>query len=226
MLAKILEREPDWDTLPTDTPPIVRALIQRCLQKDRRDRLRDIGEAWVVLNGALTGELSGLALGSYESRTPVATWRRVLPWGLAASLAVALVGMWTTTKPVAGPTMRFTVSIPEEQALKGPRWPVMDLSPDGKRMVFVGNNEAQEQQLYLRHLHQLEATPLANTDGAYCPFFSPDGEWIAFGQRGKLRRISILGGPATTICEAANLRGGSWGPLGTIVFSPDIRSGV
>ena len=100
------------------------------------------------------------------------------------------------------------------------------LSPDGKRMVFVGNNEAQEQQLYLRHLHQLEATPLANTDGAYCPFFSPDGEWIAFGQRGKLRKISILGGPATTICEAANLRGGSWGPLGTIVFSPDMRSGV
>ena len=107
MLAKILERDPDWDTLPTDTPPTVRALIQRCLQKDRRDRLRDIGEAWVVLNGALTGELSGLALGSYETRVPVATWRRVLPWGLAASLVVALVGMWATTQPANGRNRRF-----------------------------------------------------------------------------------------------------------------------
>jgi serine/threonine-protein kinase len=92
-------------------------------------------------------------------------------------------------------------------------------------VVFVGRSESSR-QLYLRHLDQSEALLLPNTDDAFCPFFSPDSEWIAFGQKGKLRKISVLGGPATTICDATDVRGGTWGADGTILFAPNPRSGI
>ncbi|MDO8631614.1 MAG: protein kinase, partial [Phycisphaerales bacterium] len=222
LIAKILEREPDWDALRDDTPPNVRMLLQRCMQKDRKQRLRDIGEAWVVLDGALAGDFSVVGLAPVRS---LPTWRRALPWLVCAILVTALAGLWLSTRPAKQAVMRFTVTIPESQALTAIPGMMMDVSPDGTRIVFVGRNESGR-QLYLRHIHQLDATPLANTDDSFCPFFSPDGEWIAFDQKGKLRKISVLGGPATTICEAADVRGGSWGVDGTIVFAPNRQSGI
>lgn len=224
LTAKILEREADWDALPSTTPANVRMLLQRCMQKDRKQRLRDIGEAWVVLDGALAGDFSVAGL------TPVRTlptWRRTLPWFACVILVAALAGLLLSTRSVKQPVMRFTLAIPESQALALPPVPPssMDVSPDGTRIVFAGRNESGR-QLYLRHIQQLDAAPLANTDDAFGPFFSPDGEWIAFGQKGKLRKISVLGGPATTICDAADVRGGSWGVDGTIVFAPSPRSGI
>jgi serine/threonine-protein kinase len=121
--------------------------------------------------------------------------------------------------------MRLTLSIPDSQALSGIPGMMMDISPDGTRVVFAGDS-ASGRQLYLRHLSQPEAVLLPNTDDGFCPFFSHDGEWIAFGQKGRLRKISVLGGPATTICEAADLRGGSWGADGAIVFAPNRNSGI
>ncbi len=222
LVARILEREPDWDALPETTPPNVRTLLQRCLQKDRKKRLRDIGEAWVVLDGALAGDFSVAGLAPVR---PLPAWRSALPWTLCAVLLAALGILWFWTRPAKQPVMRFTLTIPESQALAAARWPMVDISPDGTRIVFVGRNESGR-QLYLRHIQQLDATPLANTDDAFNPFFSPDGEWIAFAQKNKLRRISVLGGPATTICDAADLRGGSWGVDGTIVFAPNRNSGI
>jgi len=222
LVAKILEREPDWNALPETTPTNVRMLLQRSMQKDRKQRLRDIGEAWVVLDGALAGDFSVAGLVPVRS---LPTWRRAMPWFVCAILIAALGALWLSIRPVKQPAMRFTLTIPESQALRAPRWPMMDISPDGTRIVFVGDKDSGR-QLYLRLIHQLDATPLANTDDAYCPFFSPDGEWIAFAQKGKLRKISVLGGPATTICDAADLRGGSWGVDGTIVFAPNPRSGI
>ena len=227
LIAKILEREPDWDALPSTVPPIVRVLLQRCLQKDRKDRLRDIGEAWVVLNGVLSGEVSGIALAPYEPKSRIPAWRRILPWAMVAALVIALGGVWLTRRPAPRPVMRFTVSVPEDQALAASRWPMFDISADGTRMVYVGRGAgASGRQLYLRHIHQLDAVPLPNTGTAFGPFFSPDGEWIAFAQQGKLKKISILGGPATTICEAASLRGGTWNADDTIVFAPTRQSGI
>ena len=222
LVAKILEREPDWNALSDGTPPNVRMLLQRCMQKDRKQRLRDIGEAWVVLDGALAGDFSVAGLAPVRS---LPTWRRTLPWFVCAILVSALGALWVSTKPAKPAVMRFTLTIPESQALAALPTTTMDVSPDGTRIVFAGRNESGR-QLYLRLTDQLDATPLANTDDAFGPFFSPDGEWIAFGQKGKLRKISILGGPATTICDAADVRGGSWGADGTIVFAPNPRSGI
>jgi len=222
LVAKILEREPDWSALSDGTPSNVRMLLQRCMQKDRKQRLRDIGEAWVVLDGALAGDFSVAGIAPVRA---LPTWRRTVPWLVCAILVAALGALWFSTRPATQPVMRFTVTIPESQALNAIPGMMMDVSPDGTKIVFVGRNESGR-QLFLRSIHQLDATPLANTDDAFGPFFSPDGEWIAFAQKGKLRKISVLGGPATTICEAADLRGGSWGLDGTILFSPNPRSGI
>ncbi len=229
LIAKILEREPDWENLPPATPPVVRALIQRCLKKDRRERLRDIGEAWVVLNGALSGELSGLALTGYDSRPAASPARRLVPWVLAGVMtivsAASLDLYWRSARPADQPVMRLTFSIPEDETLAASRWPMFDISPDGTRVVYVGRG-ASDRQLFLRRTNQLDASPLPNTTGAHTPFFSPDSQWIAFYQQRKLKKVSVLGGPAVTICDAANMRGGSWSVNGTIVFAPEIHSGV
>ncbi len=230
-IGAILHKEPEWALLPLGTPPTVQLLLRRCLAKDRNKRLRDIGDARIELENALSDptssmlRLGGAALASAAASGRRAAWRRALPWFVCVILITALGALWLSTRPAKQAVMRFSLAIPESQALRASRWPMMDISQDGRRIVFVGDNDPGR-QLYFRHVHQLDATPLANTEDAFCPFFSPDGEWIAFGQKGKLRKVSVLGGPATTICEAADMRGGSWGVDGSIVFAPNPRSGI
>ncbi|HKQ50622.1 MAG TPA: protein kinase [Phycisphaerae bacterium] len=230
-IGALLHKEPEWALLPPSTPPTIQLLLRRCLAKDRNKRLRDIGDARIELENVLADPTSSmLRLGDAALSAAVASgrrraWRRGLPWALCTVLIAALGALWFTTRPKTPPVMRYSLAIPESQALAGSRWPMMDISPDGTKIVFVGRNESGR-RLYLRLLHQLEATPLANTEDAVSPFFSPDGEWIAFAQKGKLRRISVLGGPATTICDAVEFRGGSWCADGTIVFAPDRNSGI
>ncbi len=229
-LGAILHREPDWGLLPPGTPGRVREMLANCLAKDRRQRLHDIGDARLAIERAIADPNAWAlhpagAAGADRGRTPRALLRRALPWAVCAALAAALAWMWFWAPPARTSVMRLTMPIPESQALAAFPGTMMDISPDGTRVVFVGRTETGR-QLYLRHLDQPDATPIANTDDAFCPFFSPDGEWIAFGQKSKLRKISILGGPTTIICDAPDLRGGTWGTSGIIAFSPDPQSGI
>src|SRR5207237_26188 len=94
------------------------------------------------------------------------------------------------------------------------------LSPDGSTLAYAGQ-KGGARQIYIRHLGQLQAAPLAGTSGASSPFFSPDGQSLAFFADGKLKKISATGGAAVTLCDVATgHRGGSWGDDGTIVFAP------
>ncbi len=95
------------------------------------------------------------------------------------------------------------------------------LSPDGTVLAFVAQKAGGSFQLYVRRLGQLSAMPLSGTDGARDPFFSPDGQWIAFFANGKLQKISVTGGAPVTICDAPNDRGGTWAEDGTIIFAPN-----
>ena len=100
--------------------------------------------------------------------------------------------------------------------------PAVILSPNGEMLAFIARRSGGEaRQIYVRRLDQLQAAPLAGTDGALNPFFSPDGQWIAFFADGKLKKIPALGGGAVTICAVLNNRGGAWSEDGRIVFSPD-----
>ena len=85
----------------------------------------------------------------------------------------------------------------------------------------LSGSEGEARQIYIRRLDELRAAPLAGTDGALNPFFSPDSQWIAFFADGKLKKIPAIGGVAVTICSVLNNRGGAWGEDGRIVFSPD-----
>jgi serine/threonine-protein kinase len=148
-------------------------------------------------------------------------------WILAAVLAViAVIGWaiaWRATGPTDRPVMWLSVDLgPDARA---GRDFTAAISPDGTRLVFpIG--DAGASRLAVRLLGQPNATPLAGTEGGSNPFFSPDGEWVAFGAGGTLKKISIHGGPPTTLCDASSLRGGAWGEDGFIVAALSNSTGL
>ncbi|MHC4427278.1 MAG: protein kinase domain-containing protein [Planctomycetota bacterium] len=230
--AAILEREPDWSALPAATPPTIQLLLRRCLQKDRRRRLRDIGDARIELDQAIDDPtstslgLAGAALATAKVEPWWTRWSTVLPWAVACALAVGLIALWVTARPEPAPLRKLTVTIPREQSIPlGVGYQTLAISPDGKRMAFTGRGTAW-QQLYVRPLDQPEAIALPNTTGAVYPFFSPDSEWLGYANGGKLMKMSMRGGPPTTICAAPAFFGGTWGEDGTIVFASEGNGGL
>ena len=221
VLAAILERDPDWSDLPEGTPGAVRRLLRRCLQKNARQRLRDIGDARIELDDAL---------GAREELAAIPTtpaWRRHVPGalagGLVASMLLALGWQILGVRSGQGRPLvtRTSVTLPSTQELdtRAGSWPLA-LSPDGRRLAYVAHSAGQT-HLYLRDLDTFDARPLPGTGGAHYPFFSPDGQWVAFFADGKLKRVPLHGGSPVTVCDAPTVgRGGTWGAEGTIVFDP------
>jgi Tol biopolymer transport system component len=223
-LAGILKTDPDWDVLPDALPHQVERVLRRCLTRDARQRLRDIGEARVRLeqpdaeSGVFSGPVQPLSLAG-SSR------RRFLPWALVAVLAVA-TGALGFLRPVAGEApgiIQLAVPTPEDvQFQLDTSFPGLPtISPDGRLVVFGGVDEDGEVRLYLRAFDSHQAVALDGSENAQYPFWSPDSRFIAFFDRNEgLKRIPVAGGPVQTICPAANAKGGSWSADGTIVFSP------
>ena len=223
-LAYILTRDPDWTALPADTPPLIRRLVRRCLEKDPRRRLQAIGEARAQIDDLASGSIDDGA--DREKAARVAGWRRALPWLIAAAaVAVALVTVSVARRPILrSAPLRVSADLGADVPLTNPTFgAIIILSPDSALVAFIGQKTGGRRQLFVRRLSELRATPLAGTDDADSPFFSPDSQWIAFFAAGKLKKISVTGGGAFTICDAPNGRGGAWNPDGTIVFSPDSR---
>ena len=155
---------------------------------------------------------------------------RALLWALAAILALVLVALIVgvllrAPQPVVRPT-RLTVNLPPSDRLAVWNTPVAALSPDGSHIVYVANHGGGSTQLYLRSIDHFETTPIPGTEDAESPFFSPDGESVGFFAEGKLKRVSLSGGAPLIICSAPLYRGGSWGPDGTIIFSPSFSLGL
>ena len=224
VLAKVIEREPDWSALPPGTPAIVHTLLTRCLKKDPKTRLRDIGEARVHLEELLgaTGKTDRSAIPRTQP-----LWQRALPWAIAIALGVLLLMLWAPwrTSSASLAPMRLSAELGADAALATTRGANAILSPDGAVLAFVAERN-RTSQLYVRRLEQVSATSMAGTDGAAGPFFSPDGRWIAFFADGKLKKILISGGAAITVCDAAEPRGGAWAEDGTIVFMPGGGTGL
>jgi eukaryotic-like serine/threonine-protein kinase len=230
ILARVIEREPDLTLLPAHTPRRLRDLLRRCLVKDPRNRLRDIGEARVALEdvSARPDEVADTTLPSL-AQPPAAAWRRALPWGVAgAAVALAGVTAWAPWHelPATLRPIRLTVDVGISSNV-GAMVPIA-LSPDGSTLAITGGRGpgAGQGLIHVRRLDQDEVVPLTGTAGARSPFFSPDGQWIAFFADRKLKKISVNGGAATTLCDAPGDRGGSWGEDGTIVFAPNNRTGL
>ena len=122
--------------------------------------------------------------------------------------------------------MRLSAEVGADASLFTTAGPAAILSPDGTRLALVATGADQKRRIYLRSLDQLQATALSGTENAGDPFFSPDGQWIGYFADGKLKKISVQGGAAVTLCDAPTDRGGSWGEDGTIVFTPNQPGGL
>ena len=226
-IAAVLDGEPDWTVLPKTTPPIIQRLLRRCLEKDVKRRLKDVGDARFDIEDALTSTGDASSHQAVGGRA-VTTSRRV--WGLlTGTMAVgAVVSLgWFRPAPRAAPPELRSVSaeLGTDASLVTYRYgqgTAVILSPNGEMLAFIARPRGGgTRQIYVRRLDQLHAAPLAGTDGALNPFFSPDNQWIAFFADGKLKKVPALGGGAVTICAVLDNRGGTWSEDGRIVFSPN-----
>jgi serine/threonine-protein kinase len=239
-LVAVLEQEPDWQALAPTTPTSVRALVRRCLEKDKDRRFRDIGDVRIQIEEALaepkapTHDLSETKATASVS-TSVSKGGRGLAqrWVILAGLTCVIVAglvilarLNLKPSPVPLAISRFTITLPAGQQFGNLEFPLLAVSPDGTRLAYVASNGNSPPQIYIRAMDSLDAIPLSGTEDAYEPFFSPDGKWIGFFAQGKLRKVSITGGFSQSLCDASRGEGGSWGPNDTIYFAPTNVSGL
>ncbi len=225
-LADVLRLPIEFDKLPPEAPRPIRGLLRRCLERNARSRLRDIGEARIVLenlaNPAHEGGVDGLSTPS-EARSTKVAWVVAGALGLVV-LSAAGFGWWRSTRPLDRPLIRLSVDLGPD-AVAGFRTTAA-LSPDGTRIVFPIRGSNGVLQLATRTLDQPKATAMFGTEGGSDAFFSPDGQWIGFFAGGKLKKVAVQGGAAITLCDAGEPRGGSWGEDGNIIFTPAFDSGL
>jgi Tol biopolymer transport system component len=234
VLARIIEREPDFGALPATTPAAIRRLLRRSLQKDRKRRLPDIADARLEIDEAVATPAIDAPATSTVPSAPQPSWRVALPWVAAIgalALACALFVLWAPWKKA---TASAPVQVSAEPGEGGPfalQWatewgPAAVLSNDGQTFAFVARKDGDAApQLWIRRLDQLQATPLAGTENAHDPFWSPDGQWVAFFANARMKKIAVSGGAAVTLCDAPEPRGGSWADDGTIAFTPSASNG-
>ena len=225
-LADVLRLPIEFDKLPAEAPRPIRGLLRRCLERNARNRLRDIGEARIVLenlaNPAHEGGVDGLSTPS-EARSHKVAWVAAGVLGLVA-LSAAGFGWWRSTRPLDRPLIRLSVDLGPD-AVAGFRTTAV-LSPDGTRIVFPIRGSNGVLQLATRTLDQPQAAAMFGTEGGSDAFFSPDGQWIGFFAGGKLKKVAVQGGAPVTLCDAGEPRGGSWGEDGNIIFTPAFDSGL
>ena len=230
-IAAILEREPDWGHVPANTPRYARILLRRCLQKDLRKRLPHISLARLEIE---EGPSAHAAVEPSASPTGSHQLRRWLPSALAVVvLAAAGLTLWMRSRTaVHMAPVRLSAALGVDARLvigadgAAPGGSPAILSPDGAVLAFTARTSDGNSQLFVRPLSKTNATPLAGTDGARDPFFSPDGKWIAFFASRTLKKIAVAGGAAVTLAEAPDERGGAWSEDGTIAFMPGGADGL
>jgi Tol biopolymer transport system component len=228
-LARVLEREPEWTHLRDATPGGVRRLLRRCLEKDSKQRLRDIGDARLELQEATDGGLEPTGMSQSGRRDTRVHW--IAATGVATLVLGFLGGVvWQSiTRPAVRPldVVQFTVplSVGEIFAVDGPYPPSLAISPDGKQIAYLARGPDGD-RVFLRRHSESVAVPLAGTEGAIGPFFSPDGQWIGFASGGTLKKVPVAGGSPQHIARAPNLAGAIWMPDDTIVFSPEWRDAL
>jgi Tol biopolymer transport system component len=217
-LADVLRAPIEFTHVRADTPQPVRTLLARCLNRDVRKRLRDIGEARLLLEDWLSGAHDDPA--GAASAPPPQRSRARLAWGAAAAMALVAAGaiaMALRPTPVS-PETRLEIVTP---ATDDPG--AFAISPNGRRLVFVAEAAGGTSALWLRPLDQTEAQPLAGTEGASNPFWSPDSQSLAFFTGTQLKRLDIGGGAPRVLANTGSIRqSGSWSADGVILFAREV----
>ncbi|MGH9443962.1 MAG: protein kinase domain-containing protein, partial [Thermoanaerobaculia bacterium] len=216
-LAAVLRADVDLAAMPPSTPPAIRRLLRRCLDRNPKNRLHDIADARIVLDEVERGSALEPAAGT--TAAAVVPHSRIA-WPLAAILAVAaafFAWKWLAAPvPPRSPVTAFTVTLPESARIPQSESPVVAISEDGRIAVFVGA-DSTGQRLYRRFMDRVEIAPIAGTEGAADPALSPDGKFVAFVSGNKLKTIPLTGGTATVLVDSPADRGIAWGTNGRIL---------
>jgi eukaryotic-like serine/threonine-protein kinase len=226
-LARVLERQPDFSLLPANLHPKLMEMLERCLEKEAKNRYGAISDARVDIQKALA-DPRGVVVQASAAFEPRTMLRMILPWVaavIAVGAVIAGVAIWKLKPPEPGQVMRFEFELPEGQR---PRFTdlrdsVLAISPDGKQLVY-----STYKGLYLRPMDELTSKPIAGTEGpAEQPFFSPDGKWIGYFSTAdrKLKKIAVNGSSPVILCEVSQLRGVNWSEDNTIVYG-DLAGGI
>ncbi len=210
-MAAVLRAEPPWENLPADTPQMAEKLLRRCISREPRRRLRDIGEARINIEDYLENPEADSP--THLPSTPTALWRSPAVW--ATVIAVAMVAVLATwfLKPVPDvpkpPLIRTTITADQLQLFQAP--PV--LSPDGRILVYQAADI-----LWIRYLDRFHPDPLAESENAQFPFFSPDSQFLGYGQGDKLWKVNLASAAKSSVCDLPSFGGATWGEDGSIVF--------
>lgn len=242
-LASVMKEQLTFDDLPKETPPALRKLVKRCLERDLKRRVQSMGEVRIgiedILSGAATEEVRVIA-------QPVPAKTSWIPWavaavGIAAAFGLGVLYFTRAPQTAAAPAMRFALDAPPGVALTANRQAgtTAVVSPDGRYIAFVADKEGagpELRALWLRSLDSLTAQQLDQTEGATDPFWSPDSQNIAFFAGGKLKRIAISGGAPVNVCDSQEGQdlGGTWFQQegsggqseGVILFGPNAASPI
>jgi eukaryotic-like serine/threonine-protein kinase len=215
-LAAVMLKEPEWNALPAKTPARLRELLGRCLIKDPRNRVQAIGDARIAIDEVQSGGGIDRDVTQTPARRISKAWVGIVTILLLTTFVFAALWVVSINRPVppAPPEIRVEVTTPSTDDPLS-----FAVSPDGRRLVFSASNEGKS-QLWVRPLDSVAARPLAGTDGARYPFWSPDSASVGFFADSKLKRIDIVGGAPQALANAVAGFGGAWNRDGTILFAP------
>jgi len=225
IVAQLLTtRAPDVRALRDAVPPVVADAVAKALGKLPADRFASAAEFGAAIGQATTAAAPAAisardAIAALVASVVRSRWlKSVAPWAVAGLAAFGALAGWLRPSTLE-PPRRFTVLLPSEQRLDLlHNGTVLALSPNGRYLVYVGTGQPGR-QLWLRGIDQLQARPIAGTEDARHPFFSPDGAWIGFWAQNKIKKVALAGGPPLTITDAPTMRGASWGPGDVILFA-------
>ena len=229
--SAILEKEPaPINALKPMTPPSLDRAIRRCLAKDPEDRWQTARDLVLELKWmGEAGSPTAIPVSGPSSRHRTSVWISIAVSAILLQAAVVTIVLLRGSAPAA--TTRIVrasllLSEPLAGAFTANPGAPFALSADASRLVFAGAQPDKPSQLYVLELDRGTATPIAGTEGATQPFFSPDGQWVGFFADGKLRKVALQGGPVSTIADAAIPHGANWASDGNIVYAPTLGSGL
>jgi serine/threonine protein kinase len=226
----ILNEAPEPITgLRTGVPIELERIVNKLMAKDPKDRYQHMDELPVDLkNIDLTmigpSRISNHPAAQFKKQSP--TWLRAIPWSITALVIIAaFISIWILRHPTHLPVKRWNINLPESAPIApigsaplGITQPALAISKDGMNIVYVADIGG-ETQLYIRSLDKYDVIPVPDTEGAYCPFFSPDGQWIGYFAGNELKKVALSSGTPASLCEVTHSYGATWSPSNKIIFS-------